>query len=294
MRYFTLFLVVVLAPVCALAQPIVHSADQNGDYVISLTEMLRVTQLHNLLGLHCDSTTEDGFAPGWIGDQTDCLPHSSDYNPQDWRIDLGELLRIIQFFNIGTYHECAEGEDGFCPGPGPEVETVLLADWRGLFLSEAAPAISAQGLTTLVVDQYDPVVPAGIILDQVPGVGLVPVSSIVTLTVSAGPDPNPVLFEATLATTDPDTTYTVGEFGHFTVTVSNGVPPYEVRVGWPDAGSQSATIDVSGGSTSADHLWDADTGGGPLPLRVRVTDSSATPQVLNLELLIQVDPAPAP
>jgi hypothetical protein len=47
-----------------------------------------------------------------------CAPHASDYNPQDWRINLSELLRVIQFFNSGGYHYCpTEGtEDGYCVG----------------------------------------------------------------------------------------------------------------------------------------------------------------------------------
>jgi len=63
---------------------------------------------------HCDATGEDGYAPG-IGD-TNCAAHSSDYDPQDWRIALTEVLRLIQFFNMLGYHPCTYGEDGFCPG----------------------------------------------------------------------------------------------------------------------------------------------------------------------------------
>lgn len=43
--------------------------------------------------------------------------HSADTNP-DNRIDLSELLRVIQFYNSNGYH-CAPGtEDGYDPGPG--------------------------------------------------------------------------------------------------------------------------------------------------------------------------------
>ncbi|MBI2435793.1 MAG: hypothetical protein HYV26_23300, partial [Candidatus Hydrogenedentes bacterium] len=45
-----------------------------------------------------------------------CLPHDSDYQPQDWVVGLSELMRAVQFFNARGYHPCAEGEDGFCPG----------------------------------------------------------------------------------------------------------------------------------------------------------------------------------
>ncbi len=48
-----------------------------------------------------------------------CVPHSSDYFTQDWRIALTELLRLIQFYNTpGGYHPCLDSEDGFCPGAG--------------------------------------------------------------------------------------------------------------------------------------------------------------------------------
>jgi len=93
-----------------------HTADQDDNNVISLSELLRVIQFYNSSGLHCQAGTEDGYAPG-PGDQT-CAPHDSDYNPQDWLIDLSELLRLIQFFNSGGYHACPgeETEDGYCPG----------------------------------------------------------------------------------------------------------------------------------------------------------------------------------
>nr|HPO16134.1 hypothetical protein [Candidatus Hydrogenedentota bacterium] len=93
-----------------------HSADQDGNGQISLSELLRVIQFFNSDGYHCEAGTEDGYAPGQ-GD-TSCMPHASDYNAQDWYINLSELLRLIQFFNSGGYHYCPdEGtEDGFCPG----------------------------------------------------------------------------------------------------------------------------------------------------------------------------------
>jgi hypothetical protein len=94
-----------------------HSADENGDGKIDLSELLRVIQFFNMKGYHCMPGSEDGYAPG--PGATNCTPHSSDYNPQDWKISLSELLRVIQFFNIGGYHPCPgqNTEDGFCPGP---------------------------------------------------------------------------------------------------------------------------------------------------------------------------------
>jgi hypothetical protein len=93
-----------------------HSADYNGDWHISLSEVLRMVQIHNVGSSHCDSSTEDGFAPG-PGDRS-CAPHDSDYNPRDWAISISELLRIIQFYNTsdGSYHMQPGTEDGYAPG----------------------------------------------------------------------------------------------------------------------------------------------------------------------------------
>jgi len=96
-----------------------HSADQDGDFVITLSELLRVIQFFNTGAYQCGEDTEDGYAPG-AGD-TDCTPHDSDYNPQNWSVNLSELLRLVQLFNTGAYHPCPDGnsEDGFCPGQWP-------------------------------------------------------------------------------------------------------------------------------------------------------------------------------
>lgn len=94
-----------------------HSADQNRDGAIDLSELLRVIQFYNSNGYHCQAGTEDGYAPG-SGDIT-CKRHSSDYLEPPWRIYLSELLRLIQFYNIGGYYACPNAnpptEDGFCP-----------------------------------------------------------------------------------------------------------------------------------------------------------------------------------
>lgn len=93
-----------------------HSADRDGNGCINLSELLRVIQFYNAGGLHCDAATEDGYAPG--DGATACSPHSSDYNPQDWRISLSELLRLVQIYNGGGYTSCAgRSEDGFCLSP---------------------------------------------------------------------------------------------------------------------------------------------------------------------------------
>jgi hypothetical protein len=91
------------------------SADQDGDYEISLSELLRVQQLYIVGAYSCDPTSEDGYAPG-DGDHS-CAPHTSDYNDQDWKINLSEFLRITQFYNLFGYHVDPNGEDGFMAGP---------------------------------------------------------------------------------------------------------------------------------------------------------------------------------
>ncbi|HPO13231.1 MAG TPA: DUF5011 domain-containing protein [Candidatus Hydrogenedentes bacterium] len=93
-----------------------HTADQDGDHHISLSELLRIIQFYNSAGIHCEAGTEDGYAP--YSGNTACSPHASDYTPQDWQISLTELLRAIQFYNSDIYYACPEEgtEDGFCPG----------------------------------------------------------------------------------------------------------------------------------------------------------------------------------
>ena len=97
--------------------PAIHSADQNSDSRVDLSELLRVIQFYNVGGYHCNGFGEDGFEPG--AGATGCLPHSTDYAPQDWAVGLSELLRLIQFYNEGSYYFCLEQgtEDGYCPGP---------------------------------------------------------------------------------------------------------------------------------------------------------------------------------
>lgn len=103
--------------VTVLDEALPHKADPDGDWHISLGELLRIIQLYNMGAHHCEALSEDGFAPG-PGD-TDCEGHDADYNPRDWKISFEELLRLIQFYNApyGVYHREAATEDGFSPGP---------------------------------------------------------------------------------------------------------------------------------------------------------------------------------
>lgn len=94
-----------------------HAADIDADLRIALSELLRVMQVFNASSFHCDDTSEDGYALG-EGLRT-CSPHSSDYAPQDWSVNLSELLRLIQFYNSGACTPCAApelSEDGYCFG----------------------------------------------------------------------------------------------------------------------------------------------------------------------------------
>lgn len=110
-----------LATFCDALEDGIHSTDQDGDFVISLSEVLRVIQFYNSGGLHCAEgvgDSEDGYLAG-PGANTSCAPHDTDYNPQNWMISLPEILRVIQFYNTGGYSHCPDAgtEDGYCVGP---------------------------------------------------------------------------------------------------------------------------------------------------------------------------------
>lgn len=94
-----------------------HGADINGDWVIAVSELLRVVQFFNTDVFHCQSGTEDGYAVG-TGAQ-DCRFHDSDFMfPRNWSISISELLRLIQLYNSKFYHVSLDSEDGFAPGLG--------------------------------------------------------------------------------------------------------------------------------------------------------------------------------
>lgn len=149
-KYVALFCLLL----CAQSALALHSADQNGDHRISLTELLRVIQFFNSGGYACANppgSTEDGYQPG-PGD-TGCTPHDSDYAPQDFAINLSELLRLVQFFNSDGYSEGCGTEDGFQPGPcgtacpeaEPETATVTLFPAADVTLYEDAAGARANG-----------------------------------------------------------------------------------------------------------------------------------------------------
>jgi hypothetical protein len=94
----------------------VHTVDTDSDGALSLSELLRIIQHFNFGSLGCRDDTEDGYGPS--ADYS-CAPHASDYSPQNWRIGFTELLRAIQFYNMGGYFWCPDAftVDGYC-APG--------------------------------------------------------------------------------------------------------------------------------------------------------------------------------
>jgi len=113
--YRTVFPVLLMLTGVAGAAP--HSADVDGDYAISLGELLRVVQLREAGTYHCDVMSEDGYALG-PGDLL-CGFHDSDFVSVDGIIGTRELLRLIQIYYAGRYHDCAAAGDGFCLGEDP-------------------------------------------------------------------------------------------------------------------------------------------------------------------------------
>lgn len=97
--------------------PVIHSADVNQDGKVNFTEILRIIQFFNSSGFHCETGTEDGYAPGY--DESfdfSCPRHTADYLPPDWHISLEEILRMVQFFNSKGYQLCPFfSEDNYCP-----------------------------------------------------------------------------------------------------------------------------------------------------------------------------------
>ncbi len=66
--------------------------------------------------------------PLYLSYQTQQIPlscHSADYQPQDNKISLSELLRVIQLYNHGAYHCLFNTDDGEWPTPDMEDEYAL-------------------------------------------------------------------------------------------------------------------------------------------------------------------------
>lgn len=92
----------------------IHPGDLDRDFRFNLSEVLRTVQFYSFPGFHCDSETEDGYAPGAEGDHA-CAPYPTDNDPLDWQIGLTELLQIIQFYNLHCYQPCPGAPGTYCP-----------------------------------------------------------------------------------------------------------------------------------------------------------------------------------
>ncbi len=98
-----------------------HSGDTNHDFKFSVSELIRMNQLYRETSSHayyCNPAGGelDGFGTGVNLAAHNCKAHSGDYNPQDWRFSVGEMVRITQFFRATpdhTYCYNPTGEDGF-------------------------------------------------------------------------------------------------------------------------------------------------------------------------------------
>ena len=170
-----------------------HSADISADGQIELSELLRVVQLYNNHGLYCDPEllSEDGYIPGVDHDREDCNPHDSDYGPQDWRVNLTELLRVVQFFNSDGYHLCyeSESEDGYCVGVDPRPLSEV-PDVRGMTEETAIELLTEAGFIVSVEESYNSTILIGLVANSEPRSGsLAPTGGEVTIVVSLGPAP---------------------------------------------------------------------------------------------------------
>lgn len=93
--------------------------DVNGDYQLSMSELLQLVQHYNVGAYHCDPAADDGYTAG--PGPHDCPPLEVDNAPQDWAIALPELLRAIQLYASGVYFPCPGSEDGLCVPTEPVV-----------------------------------------------------------------------------------------------------------------------------------------------------------------------------
>ncbi len=101
-----------------------HLGDTDNNYRFSLSELMRMKQLYRETATHdyhCDPLGGelDGYAPGEDPAAQNCTPHSGDYNPQNWKFSVSEMVRITQLYWATADHAyCADpdGEDGFRVG----------------------------------------------------------------------------------------------------------------------------------------------------------------------------------
>ena len=103
--------------------------------MINLSELLRVIELYNTrfgttrTGAYLmEEGTEDGFNPDSAlenGMATSLTEFHSADSDNDGRVNLSELLRVIELYNFrdgtvrtGFYHRSLTSDDGFDPGGG--------------------------------------------------------------------------------------------------------------------------------------------------------------------------------
>jgi hypothetical protein len=124
------------SPLTISPAPAFHSADTNGDFKLSLSELLRVIELYNTRfgttrtgHYQVQDGSEDGFAANPdlsnTATTTNARFHAADSN-RDGKLSLSELLRVIELYNTragtvrtGAYHLQTGTEDGFAPGAAP-------------------------------------------------------------------------------------------------------------------------------------------------------------------------------
>lgn len=98
-----------------------HSGDRDCSQSFELGELLRIIQLYNAGIFRCDiAGSEDSYRTG-AGDTSGCSRHTADFESPAFQINLTELLRIIQWFNLGGLEPCPEGvdsEDTYCVAQG--------------------------------------------------------------------------------------------------------------------------------------------------------------------------------
>ncbi len=68
-------------------------------------------------------------ANGGLTVTTGSKPHSADYD-HNFSISLSELLRMVQIYNLGSFHCDASTEDGYAPGPGDQACTPHDTDYN--------------------------------------------------------------------------------------------------------------------------------------------------------------------
>ena len=115
-----IFIEDVLYIIFKLSGIVYHSGDYNPpDLSMNISEMLRLVQLYNAGGYHCDRSSEDGYAPEKSDTLNTCPFHSSDFAHDDimpdWVIDDIELSRFIQLYNAECYVPDKNSIDGFRP-----------------------------------------------------------------------------------------------------------------------------------------------------------------------------------